>query len=128
MRLNVLSDLHLSVGGLEHPDTDADVVVLAGDIARPREAVAWAARFSQPVLYVPGNHEYYGSSFDAAAGELKRLCAGTHVHLLDDGEVVLGNVRFLGSTLWTDFELFSDDERKTAAMAAAERLLRDFSV
>ena len=57
MKLNVLSDLHLSAGGLEHPHNDADVVVLAGDIARPREAVAWASRFSKPVLYVPGNHE-----------------------------------------------------------------------
>jgi len=76
---------------------------------------------------VPGNHEYYGSSLEGAASELKRLCSGTHVHLLDDGEVVLGHVRFVGSTLWTDFELFGNDERKSAAMAAAQRLLRDFS-
>jgi predicted phosphodiesterase len=127
MKLNILSDLHLALGALENPDNDADAVVLAGDIARPRDAAAWALRFSKPVLYVLGNHEYYGSSLDAAASELKQLCAGSHVHVLDDSEVVLGDVRFLGSTLWTDFELFGDGEQKTAAVAAAQRLLRDFS-
>ena len=79
MKLNILSDLHLGLGAMGHPDNDADVVVLAGDIARPREAAAWALQFSKPVLYVLGNHEFYGSSLDAAARELKQLCAGTHV-------------------------------------------------
>ena len=32
MKLHILSDLHLSVQGLQHPETDADVVILAGDI------------------------------------------------------------------------------------------------
>lgn len=127
MKINILSDLHLGLGALENPDNDADVVVLAGDIARPREAAAWALRFSKPVVYVLGNHEFYGSSLDAAASELKQLCAGSHVHVLDDSEVVLGNVRFLGSTLWTDFELFGEGEQKTAAATMAQRLLRDFS-
>ena len=38
MRLNVLSDLHLGFGAMDWPVNDADVVVLAGDISRPREA------------------------------------------------------------------------------------------
>ena len=50
MRIQILSDLHLSRGGLEVPRTDATLVVLAGDIARPREAIAWAARIGKPVL------------------------------------------------------------------------------
>jgi hypothetical protein len=40
LRLQILSDLHLSQGALDIPATDADVVVLAGDIARPADAVA----------------------------------------------------------------------------------------
>jgi predicted phosphodiesterase len=127
MKLHVLSDLHLGFAPFERPRTDADVVVLAGDIARPREAVAWALEFAQPVVYVPGNHEFYGSSIEAARAELRRLCAGTHVHLLDDDEVVLEGVRFLGTTLWTDFGLFGAGAPKAAAMAEAARLLRDFS-
>ncbi|MFZ2388388.1 MAG: metallophosphoesterase, partial [Polaromonas sp.] len=57
MKLNILSDLHLSCGILEIPRSDADVVILAGDIARPQDAVNWALGFDKPVLYVPGNHE-----------------------------------------------------------------------
>ncbi|HZY41717.1 MAG TPA: metallophosphoesterase, partial [Anaerolineae bacterium] len=94
---------------------------------RPREAVAWALRFEKPVLYVLGNHEFYGSSIDAAADELKQLCAGTHVKVLDNREIVIGRVRFLGTTLWTDFELFGEGEKRAAAMTEARRLIRDFS-
>ncbi len=127
MKLNILSDLHLGVGGLDHPRNDADVVILAGDITRPREAAAWALGFDKPVLYVPGNHEFYGGSIEGTIAELKRLCAGTHVHVLDDAEIVIDGVRFLGSTLWTDFRLFGDDERRAASKAEAQRLMRDFS-
>ena len=89
MKLNVLSDLHLSFEPFRRPINDADVVILAGDIARPREAVAWALGFDKPVLYVAGNHEFYGGSIDAASAELERLCRGTHVHVLDDSEIVI---------------------------------------
>ena len=127
MKLNVLSDLHLSVHDMDRPDNDADVVVLAGDIARPRESARWALGFDKPVLYVLGNHEYYGSSIEEAANELKRLCAGTHVHVLDDSEITLGGVRFLGTTLWTDFMLCGEGDAKAAAIEQATRLMRDFS-
>jgi len=127
MKLHILSDLHLGHCGFEPPRSDADVVILAGDIARPREAVAWACRFDKPVLYVLGNHEFYGSSLEGAASEFERLSAGTCVRLLDNAEIVIDGVRFLGSTLWTDFELFGAGERRTAAMTEAQKLMRDFS-
>jgi predicted phosphohydrolase len=127
MKLNILSDLHLGFGAMDWPVNDADVVVLAGDISRPREAVAWALRFDKPVLYVPGNHEFYGSSIDGALEELQHLCTGTQVQVLDQRETVLGGVRFLGATLWTDFELFDDPPQRAAAKAEAQRLMRDFS-
>lgn len=127
MKLNILSDLHLGFGAMERPANDADVVVLAGDVSRPREAAVWALRFDKPVIYVPGNHEFYGTSIDGAIEELLRLCEGTQVHVLSDREVVIDGVRFLGSTLWTDFELFGDPARKAAAVAQARELIRDFS-
>lgn len=127
MKLSVLSDLHLSLGALAKPQSDADVVILAGDIARPREAVAWASRFDKPVLYVPGNHEFYGGSIAGTVEELKHLSVGTHIRVLDNEEVILGGVRFLGTTLWTDFMLFGDGEKRTAAMHEAQRFMRDFS-
>ena len=127
MKLNILSDLHLGFGALDRPENDADVVILAGDISRPREGVAWALRFERPVLYVPGNHEFYGSSIEAAGEELKQLSGGTQVHVLDDSEIVIGCVRFLGTTLWSDFRLFGEGEQRATAMAEARRSIRDFS-
>jgi hypothetical protein len=40
---------------------------------------------------------------------------------------VVGNVRFIGSTLWTDFMLFEEAEQRSAAMAQAQRFMRDYS-
>ena len=127
MKLNILSDLHLSLGALAIPQNAADVVVLAGDIARPRGAVAWAAGFTKPVLYVPGNHEFYGGSIAGTVAELKRLCAGTGIRVLDNDEVIIAGVRFLGTTLWTDFMLFGEGEKRAAAMTKAQRFMRDFT-
>ena len=127
MRLRILSDLHLSQGTLDLPPVDADVVVLAGDIARPPEAIAWARALATPVVYVAGNHEFYGSSFAATIRSLRELAAGSDVHVLDDEALVLDGVRFLGSTLWTDFALYGRGDLRAAAYAEAVRFLRDFS-
>lgn len=127
MKLHILSDLHLSVAPMEPPRTDADVVVLAGDIARPEQALAWARAFDSPVLYVPGNHEYYGGSLDATLADLKRRCAGTGIRVLDNDEAVVGGVRFLGATLWSDLRLFGEGEKKARALREALQFNRDFS-
>lgn len=127
MKLNILSDLHLSCGAVEVPRNDADVVILAGDIARPKEAVSWALELAKPVLYVAGNHEFYGASINGVADELKQLCAGTDIHVLDNDQVTIEGVRFLGTTLWTDFMLWTGDQERTLAMLEAQRFMRDFS-
>lgn len=127
VRIQVLSDLHLTVAAMDPPRTDADVVVLAGDIARPQQAIDWALAFEQPVVYVPGNHEYYGGSLAAVREALRTLAAGTHVHVLDEDEIELAGVRFVGATLWTDFELFEDAAQRDESIAAAVRLIADFS-
>ncbi|HJU22288.1 MAG TPA: metallophosphoesterase family protein [Casimicrobiaceae bacterium] len=126
MKLHILSDLHLAQAEFAWPPADADVAILAGDIARPMQAVAWAASLEKPVLYVPGNHEFYRGSIDGTLATLRELCAGTDVRLLDDDEVVLHGVRFLGSTLWTDFMLYGEPRRESA-MREGERFMNDFS-
>ena len=128
MKLNILSDLHLSRGALEIPRNDADVVILAGDVARPKDAASWALGFAKPVLYVPGNHEFYGGSIAGAADDLKKLCAGTNIHVLDNDQMIIKGVRFLGTTLWTDFMLWTDDAQRSQAMLEAQRFMRDFSI
>ena len=127
MRLHVLSDLHLSVSDLDRPRTDADAVILAGDIARPQQAIAWAAGFERPVLYVAGNHEFYGGDLDGTLRDLRRFSAGTDIRVLNCGETVIGGVRFLGATLWTDFMLFGEGQHREWAIVQALVLVRDFS-
>lgn len=127
MKLNILSDLHLRFSPMDHPATDADLVILAGDIARPKEAITWATGLGKPVLYVPGNHEFYGGSLDGVLEELRRLSEGTRVRVLSQGEALVDGVRFLGTTLWTDFELFDDPQQRAQSRAEAVRLMYDFS-
>lgn len=109
IRLLVLSDLHLELGnGLDIPaGLEYDIVVLAGDISSPgRKAVAWAQRvFGAPVIYVPGNHEFYGSAFGPELESMRQAAEGSAVHVLDRGSVIVAGVRFLGCMLWTDFQL-----------------------
>lgn len=129
MRLHVLSDLHLKYAPFAVPAVDADVVVLAGDIDRGVRGVRWArAQFgAKPVLYVLGNHEFYRNCVeDVQAACLREAAAGTgSIRVLQDGECVIGNVAFLGATLWTDFGLFGAD-RRAEVMALACEAMRDF--
>jgi predicted phosphodiesterase len=125
--VNILSDLHLSLGELELPETAADLVILAGDVGRPKMATSWALGFAKPVLYVPVNHDLYGDSIAGTLTQLKRLCTGTNVRVLDGDEAIVGGVRFLGTTLWTDFMLFGEGAQRAAAMVEAEGSMRDFS-
>lgn len=128
MRLHVLSDLHLGLQGMPPPAVEADVTILAGDILRPAAAaMAWAASLGRPVLYVPGNHEFYGGAIPAVRQELARSAHVHGIHLLDEGVQVIDGVRFVGATLWTDFELFGA-AGKDRAMALSAKFMRDFSV
>lgn len=127
MKLAVLSDLHLSVAELAVPELDCDLVILAGDLARPQQAIAWARGFAQPVIYVPGNHEYYGGSFDGTLAQLRELAEGSRIHVLERDELRFGGVRFLCCTLWSDFRLGATEAERAEAIALATEKVRDFS-
>nr|WP_239007733.1 metallophosphoesterase [Burkholderia anthina] len=134
VKIRVLSDLHLESN---QPDTiahaDADLVVLAGDIHNHAEGLRWAAETFDPgvpVVYVPGNHEYYDGEFGALETAM-RDAAHTidHVHYLNNGVYVDPQERFrvLGTTLWTDFSLFGADAASIArSIEAGERVMLDF--
>jgi predicted phosphodiesterase len=133
MRLLILSDLHHELWKNSAPRIDRslsrpDVVILAGDINTGSNAVEWAAHTFAgiPVLYVHGNHEAYGKNLEDVQKEIEAAAALTeNVHFLNCGEYRINDVRFLGATLWTDFRLFGDGERR-AAMRTAEAVMVDY--
>lgn len=132
VKIQIVSDLHLEF--LESlfpgarfitPAPDADVLILAGDIHNGAHAVRVFGDWPVPVIYVPGNHEFYGHDFEQLRAELRIASAGTTVTVLDDESVTLGGVRFLGSTMWTDYRLMPEVPLKHA-MALADRTLADY--
>jgi len=138
MKLLILSDLHLEFGTFLVPQVDCDVVILAGDISVPgSKAMRWARRLENfgetvPIVFVPGNHEFYQGVLQTTLKEMALTARSCNVHLLAPGEAVIAGIRFLGCTLWTDFELpiqaktglLVDSER---AMKAAKVHLNDYS-
>lgn len=125
MRLHVLSDLHLEFAAFAPPEVDADVVILAGDTHVGCEGIAWAAATfgERPVVYVAGNHEFYGQALPRHLNRMKSAARGTNVHVLDRGVLELGGARILACTLWTDFALDGDPR---AARVLAGEILWDY--
>jgi hypothetical protein len=131
MKIQLLSDLHLEVHPhfVPQPTPGADVLVLAGDVGsyQPGSQLVdddfGLARFSPlpqyagwpaPVLFVPGNHEYDGQDFDAAHERLRRTCDRLGITWLERSTKVLQGVRFVGTTLWSDFDALADHAGTTA--------------
>ena len=136
MRAAVLSDLHLEFEDFEPPAEllRADVVVLAGDIHNGVEALRWARRRfpRNRIVQVAGNHEFFGGCWQVVLDQLRRTARRLDIDFLENDAVDIDGVRFLGATLWTDFELFTVPGRPlamdaTTAMALMQRRMIDFS-
>lgn len=136
MKIQVASDLHLEfLAQAERdvfrlPDVEADVLVLAGDIHQHTHGLTWAATTGVAnVIYVPGNHEFYNAHLHGLSVQLGQIAneLSPPVHLLDNRAVVINGVRFLGTTLWTDFSLNGPGPAQFAALLAAKSIMADFS-
>jgi predicted phosphodiesterase len=126
MKLHLLSDLHMESGLFEPPsNASADVVVLPGDLHHGWEGLEWVKKhFShRPILIVLGNHDYFGEQFPDLCEELQEATRGTNIHILENNEIVLDGVTFLGASLWTDFA-FDGDASEGAARSG--RLMPDY--
>lgn len=102
MRIQYFSDLHLEFAGIDLPESNADIIVAAGDIGVGLHGVNWLKKSQKPVIYVAGNHEFYGYDHPDHIKALQEAAAKTNVHFLERQAVVIGGVRFLGCTLWTE--------------------------
>lgn len=154
VRIQLLSDLHLEVHPhfAPTPAPGADLLVLAGDVgsyqanSQLKGDDFGLTRFSPrhgwptPVLYVPGNHEYDMLDFDATHARLRQLCADLGITWLEREVVTLRDlphthpnggvpghrpaVRFVGTSLWSDFDALgpTEDEAATSVNALAQQL------
>ncbi|MDQ6963189.1 MAG: metallophosphoesterase [Mariprofundaceae bacterium] len=110
MKIQLLSDLHIEFEHFYYESTNADVIVLAGDIHIKDKGIRWALDQikDKPVLYVLGNHEFYGKAYPKHIESLKELAEQSNVHVLENKGMTIDGVNFFGCTLWTDFQLYGD--------------------
>lgn len=133
MKLWVLSDIHIELSrGWDLPDPaeqpDFDVLIVAGDLMPGMErGVAWLRErvTERPVLYLPGNHEAYGTDIDKTLAKARVAAEGTNIHVMQNDTVDIANFRFCAATLWTDFNLFGN---APIAMNAALTGMNDFKL
>ena len=145
MKIQLLSDLHLESNPhfTARPVPGAHLLVLAGDIGSyqngsqlgtlnisdfglgrfsPLPLTQGGGAWPTPVLFIPGNHEYDGLDFDEAHARLRATCQRLGIIWLERESVVLEGVRFVGSTLWTDFDALTTERAFTGEVTLAEQL------
>lgn len=132
MKIRYMSDLHIEFPWTTSdwvPPISEDVVVLAGDIGIGVAGIEWAVHAfrGRPVLYLLGNHEFYRKDWNTLIDKARAAAAGTNVQLLEQDAVEIAGIKFLGATLWTDFNV-GGPEHRIAAMIAGRNALTDFRV
>ena len=121
MRCRYLSDLHLETQSFDFTLPKGDVLIIAGDLCHARcldpkcfdrygieqrgrvlAFIEQAVKNFTHVLAIAGNHEHYDGVFDNTI-ELMRLNL-PGVTVLNNQAINIGDVKFFGATLWTDFD------------------------
>lgn len=109
MKVRLWSDIHREIGMMRvnrRQDDCETVLVIAGDFDVGLASRSWlemAVKQFYAVIYVPGNHEYYGNTIQSIDRRFTDMAAGIdNFHFLNPGTVYIDNVRFIGCTLWTD--------------------------
>lgn len=144
MKVQLFSDLHYefyrrdqsNFGSVVIKD-DVDVILLLGDIDNAefimQRLYDICYKWGKQVIYVPGNHEFYGNEMMSVLKMYNHKIPGIHVLTGIEGygekEVIIDNVRFLGGTLWTDFALYKNSIRMPTveeAMQIGKSTINDF--
>ncbi|MBJ6986063.1 metallophosphoesterase [Devosia sp. MC521] len=129
MKLWIVSDLHMdSTYWVPDRIPAHDVMIIAGDVdgsaAETEQTLLLIARWAPtPIIFVPGNHDVMGGDMDAwDRGNEDLLDRG--IHVLSSGQsIVIDDVRFVGGTLWTDWQL---GDREWQSQAWAARHMREY--
>lgn len=123
MKLQYVSDIHLEWDqDIVIPNYDgSDALILAGDIcvaeyfgrseASPYHAKAKkfleffksCSENFKDVIYIMGNHESYKGYIDKTVSILREnLKPFPNIHILDNEFIEINDIRFVGTTLWTN--------------------------
>lgn len=132
MRLQLLSDLHFETETFEPtPAPDAELLVLAGDIDSTWRGYDAFGRWPVPIVAVAGNHEFDRRDLVGDQAALRERCAEVGIRLLERETIVISGhdgcrIRFVGTTRWSDFDVFGTARRERAMKAAGYfvRLMR----
>ena len=96
------------------PQDSESILVLAGDLwtdnlpfkmtADGCSWIGYVAKRFEHVVVVLGNHDYWGLSLQSAVRKAREHCATLpNVTFLERDTLVHSGVKFVGGTLWTDF-------------------------
>ena len=124
MRIQILSDLHLEFSPDLRLDIDprAELLIVAGDICsgthRGCDYLRVQAGPDLPIVVVAGNHEFYRCNWERERAEASSRSSTSCAACVDDSSVEIGGLRFVGATLWTDYDIFGRDTRDQAMRAA----------
>jgi 3',5'-cyclic AMP phosphodiesterase CpdA len=139
MPVLVIADLHLDFWLQDGRDPFAsldpkllaflDGLIIAGDMSN-KPKVRWPIALKRIGRYVdparihvlPGNHDFYDHILDGE-DRLAGICAEAGANFLQKSEIVIGDLRFLGCTLWTDFALHGDP---SSGMRVAQNGMNDY--
>lgn len=113
MKLLIYSDVHTEfhLPKLDVPE-EVDVIILAGDIGllhlkdKLTMFLDEMCSYGKPVLYVPGNHEYFHTpTIKEAEKQWKSLSnIAPNLYLMWNKTLTIGSVKFIGTPLWTNFD------------------------
>lgn len=109
MKINIVSDLHIDKAPYEQPFISSDLLIIAGDTC-PLHDEEMLHRFlrtiphSQRTLYLLGNHEFLFTPANTVIPRLREIMKQyPHIQVVDNETIEIDNIRFLCSTLWSDF-------------------------
>lgn len=108
MKIHFLTDLHTEFNPYSLATQDFDVLILGGDIGTKMNGLHFIRSLGindKPILYICGNHEYYGTALPHLTNKIRKATEGTNIHYLENDEFIHDGVRFLGCTMWTDYTL-----------------------
>ena len=110
MKIQVISDLHIEFGEYSIDSSQADIIVIAGDVHIGKNGVTWIKKEipNKPVIYILGNHEYYSNTYPNLLYEIKEITKNSNIKILENEVFSIKRINFLGCTLWTDFNLFGN--------------------